>query len=84
MYSQCPSCKARFRVTATTLRAARGRARCGRCGEPFDVLENLSDEKPGPSTSTATRGSGARQPAPPPMRADDDDPEADHSNRFVL
>ena len=46
MYSQCPSCKARFRVTAATLRAAHGRARCGKCGHEFDVLAHLSDEPP--------------------------------------
>ena len=46
MYSQCPSCKARFRVTAATLRAAHGRGRCGHCGHSFDVLAHLSDELP--------------------------------------
>lgn len=43
MYSQCPDCLARFRVTAAALRAARGTVRCGRCGTTFDALETLSD-----------------------------------------
>ena len=46
MFSQCPKCLARFRVTAATLRAAHGRARCGHCGNQFDALERLTDELP--------------------------------------
>jgi predicted Zn finger-like uncharacterized protein len=46
MYSQCPDCQTRFRVTASMLRAARGTVRCGRCGSAFDALERLSDTIP--------------------------------------
>jgi len=46
MYSQCPDCMARFRVTADALRAARGTVRCGRCGSAFDALERLNDSIP--------------------------------------
>jgi predicted Zn finger-like uncharacterized protein len=46
MYSQCPDCQTRFRVTAEALRAARGTVRCGRCGSAFDALERLSDSIP--------------------------------------
>jgi len=46
MYSQCPDCLTRFRVTADVLRAARGTVRCGRCGSAFDALEHLSDSIP--------------------------------------
>jgi predicted Zn finger-like uncharacterized protein len=46
MYSQCPDCQARFRVTAAQLRAARGTVRCGRCGGAFDALARLSDSLP--------------------------------------
>jgi len=46
MYSQCPDCQTRFRVTAEALRAARGTVRCGRCGSAFDALERLSDSMP--------------------------------------
>ena len=46
MYSQCPDCQTRFRVTAAMLRAARGTVRCGRCGSAFDALERLSDTVP--------------------------------------
>ena len=46
MYSQCPECLVRFRVTATALRAAHGIVRCGRCGNAFDALEHLSDSIP--------------------------------------
>ncbi len=46
MYSQCPDCQTRFRVTADALRAARGTVRCGRCGSAFDALERLTDAIP--------------------------------------
>lgn len=46
MYSQCPDCQTRFRVTAAALRAAHGTVRCGRCGSAFDALERLSDVIP--------------------------------------
>jgi predicted Zn finger-like uncharacterized protein len=46
MYSQCPECQTRFRVTADVLRAAHGTVRCGRCGSAFDALERLSDTPP--------------------------------------
>ncbi len=51
MYTQCPDCQTRFRVTAAVLRAARGTVRCGRCGSAFDALDRLSDslEPPEPA-----------------------------------
>jgi len=49
MYSQCPDCQTRFRVTAAALRAAHGTVRCGRCGSAFDALERLSDSIPPPA-----------------------------------
>jgi predicted Zn finger-like uncharacterized protein len=49
MYSQCPDCQTRFRVTADALRAARGTVRCGRCGSAFDALERLTDFIPPPA-----------------------------------
>ena len=52
MYSQCPECQARFRVSADALRAARGTVRCGRCGTAFDALERLSDSLPPPTTES--------------------------------
>ena len=46
MYSQCPECHARFRVTAAALKAANGTVRCGRCGGAFNALATLSDTVP--------------------------------------
>jgi predicted Zn finger-like uncharacterized protein len=46
MYSQCPECLTRFRVTAGALRAAHGTVRCGRCGSAFDALQRLTDTVP--------------------------------------
>ena len=53
MYSQCPECQARFRVTAEALRAAHGTVRCGRCGSAFDALARLSDAVP-PASGDST------------------------------
>jgi len=69
MYSQCPDCQTRFRVTAAALRAAHGTVRCGRCGSAFDALERLSDSIPPPAQESppipllvATDAAGEHQP----------------------
>lgn len=49
MYTQCPNCHAVFRVRADALAAARGQARCGRCGTEFDALASLTDVLPAKS-----------------------------------
>jgi predicted Zn finger-like uncharacterized protein len=66
MYSQCPSCQARFRVNAGTLRAAHGRARCGHCGHEFDVLDHLSDDLPRKPGSPESGATDSRTPAATP------------------
>jgi predicted Zn finger-like uncharacterized protein len=53
MYTQCPDCQTRFRVNAAVLRAAYGMARCGRCGNAFDALVQLSDVVPPAGSSPA-------------------------------
>lgn len=53
MYTQCPDCQTRFRVTADALRAAHGTVRCGRCGSAFDALLRLSDTPPRPQPELA-------------------------------
>ena len=53
MYSQCPECQTRFRVTAEVLRIAQGTVRCGRCGSAFNALSSLTDTLTEP-TSAAT------------------------------
>lgn len=65
MYSQCPACLARFRVTAERLRAAHGRARCGRCGQAFDMLDRLSDELPVTSTAPLAAPATLEAATPP-------------------
>ena len=66
MYSQCPECHARFRVTAAALRAANGTVRCGRCGSAFNALATLSDTLPDPiAVDTATAAAAGIGPAPP-------------------
>ena len=80
MYSQCPSCRARFRVNAATLRTANGRARCGHCGHAFNVLDQLSDELPRIPKSAPPETTHSHKPeANPPTltAAADADTEAD-------
>jgi len=62
MYSQCPDCLTRFRVTAEVLRVAQGTVRCGRCGSAFNALLRLSDTPPPPGPSPA--GASLRAAAP--------------------
>jgi predicted Zn finger-like uncharacterized protein len=69
MYSQCPECLTRFRVTAAALRVARGTVRCGRCGSAFDALPQLSDTIPDetgfPAAPSALGLAGATGPDSP-------------------
>jgi predicted Zn finger-like uncharacterized protein len=60
MYSQCPECLTRFRVSAAALRAARGTVRCGRCGSAFDAVLRLSDTLPSDEPASALD-----EPVPP-------------------
>jgi len=46
MYTQCPECQTAFRITATVLKQAAGRVRCGGCGKAFNAIEHLSEEPP--------------------------------------
>ena len=46
MFTQCPDCKTAFRVTAEVLKQASGKVRCGGCGNAFNALEYLSEQKP--------------------------------------
>lgn len=46
MYTQCPDCDTAFRVTAEVLKQAAGKVRCGGCGNAFNALAYLSEQKP--------------------------------------
>lgn len=46
MQTQCPKCKALFRVTPAQLRAAEGFVRCSQCGHVFNGREYVSFLKP--------------------------------------
>ena len=72
MYTQCPECSTAFRVTAEVLRQAAGKVRCGGCGNAFNALEHLSEEKP------ASRPA-APEPEPhlPELKPDPGEPEDD-------
>jgi predicted Zn finger-like uncharacterized protein len=75
MYSQCPECLTRFRVTAAALRAAHGTVRCGRCGSAFDALQRLTDVVPDEGTPefAPALGSTAHSGASGPAATDADD-----------
>ena len=52
MYTQCPDCGTSFRVTAVVLKQAAGKVRCGGCGNAFNALAYLSEDKPDRTTRT--------------------------------
>lgn len=54
MYTQCPECRAAFRVTAGVLQQARGQVRCGSCGDAFNALDHLSESPPPPTADAPT------------------------------
>lgn len=69
LITQCPHCKTLFRITATQLRAAQGKARCSRCHEIFDALAALREKAKGhpkgqPETHSA--GTSPHEPAAAP------------------
>ncbi len=45
MYTQCSQCSTIFKLSAETLRAASGQVRCGKCGEIFNALANLAEDR---------------------------------------
>ena len=59
MYTQCPDCSTSFRVTAEVLKQAAGKVRCGGCGNAFNALDYLSEQKP------VARTSEQPEPSPP-------------------
>ena len=60
--TRCPQCQTIFRLTATQLKKAKGKVRCGSCAHVFDARNYLLDTPapsattpPPPKTSTATK-----------------------------
>jgi predicted Zn finger-like uncharacterized protein len=45
VYTQCAKCSTVFKLSAETLRAASGQVRCGKCGEIFNALANLAEDR---------------------------------------
>ena len=70
MYTQCPDCSAAFRVTAAILKQAAGKVRCGGCGNAFNALEFLSEQKPGVAAATPAEES-LPELQPDPVELDD-------------
>jgi predicted Zn finger-like uncharacterized protein len=64
MYTQCPQCQTVFRVTATMLKAARGKVRCGRCAHVFNALTFLIDTEEEPTTTPTPAGPPSQAPPP--------------------
>ena len=62
MLARCPECRTLFRLSASELKAAHGKVRCGICHSVFDALEALVDAQSEPPTRAA---SSARQTGPP-------------------
>jgi len=64
MYTQCPQCQTVFRVTATMLKAARGKVRCGRCAHVFNALTFLIDAYEEPTARSPAEGHAETTPTP--------------------
>lgn len=66
MLARCPECRTLFRLSATELKAAHGKVRCGICHGVFDALEALVDAKSeaptraAPGDATVDRTDGAQ------------------------
>ena len=81
MYTQCPECGTAFRVTAEVLRQAAGKVRCGGCGNAFNALDFLSEQKPIVPAPTQFREAPAESEPEPPRLEADEPPEAISAER---
>jgi predicted Zn finger-like uncharacterized protein len=75
MYTQCPECGTSFRVTAEVLRQAAGKVRCGGCGNAFNALDFLSEQKPVTPVQPAPEEETTEAAAEPPRLEADEPPE---------
>ncbi|MGH8519887.1 MAG: zinc-ribbon and DUF3426 domain-containing protein [Gammaproteobacteria bacterium] len=55
MLARCPECRTLFRLSASELKAAHGKVRCGICHGVFDALEALVDAQSEPPTRDSAR-----------------------------
>ncbi|MGH8472270.1 MAG: zinc-ribbon and DUF3426 domain-containing protein [Gammaproteobacteria bacterium] len=55
MRARCPECRTLFRLSASDLKAAHGKVRCGICHGVFDALEALVDVQSEPPTRDSAR-----------------------------
>ncbi|MGH8534190.1 MAG: zinc-ribbon and DUF3426 domain-containing protein [Gammaproteobacteria bacterium] len=55
MLVRCPECRTLFRLSASELKAAHGKVRCGICRSVFDALEALVDAQSEPPTRDSAR-----------------------------
>ena len=63
MFTQCPQCRAAFRITAEVLQQARGQVRCGSCENAFNALDHLSEEPPASATLRKADGDSEKSSA---------------------
>jgi predicted Zn finger-like uncharacterized protein len=75
MYTQCPECGTSFRVTAEVLRQAAGKVRCGGCGNAFNALDFLSEQKPVTPVQPTPEEETTEAAAEPPRLEADEPPE---------
>jgi predicted Zn finger-like uncharacterized protein len=81
MYTQCPECGTAFRVTAEVLRQAAGRVRCGGCGNAFNALDYLSEQKPVAPEPPPPEQEPLEPEAEPPQLEADEPPESISAER---
>ena len=51
MYTRCPECETVFRLSASALKKAGGRVRCGACNSTFNALQSLAEDFANPDSA---------------------------------
>ena len=64
--TRCPNCQTTFRLTATQLKKAKGKVRCGSCAHVFDARNYLLDSPATPTQPTAKPTPAPKKTPTPP------------------
>ncbi|HEY5656003.1 MAG TPA: zinc-ribbon domain-containing protein, partial [Woeseiaceae bacterium] len=51
MYTRCPECETVFRLSASALKQAGGKVRCGACDSTFNALQSLAEDFTSPDSA---------------------------------
>jgi predicted Zn finger-like uncharacterized protein len=71
--TRCPQCQTIFRLTASQLKKAKGKVRCGSCSLVFNAQGHLLNPPQAPIAAKPTSPPVAKHPAPKPNLPNEDD-----------